>query len=67
MVDKSEDKMRLSEFIERRLNPIDHYENKHVKFSRGKAFYEFTNEEDLRFYRDIVYLAEDQANEVRIN
>ena len=65
VVDKSESKMRLSEFINERLASNYQFEKKDVHFKRGRAFYEFTEEEDLRFYRDVVYLTKAQEIEVR--
>ncbi len=65
VVNESEDKMRLSDFINKRLASDYQFEKKDVHFKRGRAFYEFTEEEDLRFYRDIVYLTKAQENEVR--
>ena len=65
VVDKSEDNMRLSHFIIKRLTSDYQFEKKHMQFSRGRAFYEFTKEEDLRFYRDVVYLTKAQVKEVR--
>ena len=55
VVGKSEDKMRMSVFIEKQLNSGSLHRKQYV---RGRAFYEFTKEEDLRFYRDIVYATE---------
>ena len=67
MVDKSEDMMRMSDFIEKKLNSDHQPMNKRkIYFCRGRAFYEFIREEDLRFYRDIVYITKAQLEEVRI-
>ena len=55
--------MRMSVVIEQRLNSEER-PVKNICFSRGKAFYEFKWNEDLRFYRDVVYLTEIQANEI---
>ena len=61
MVGESEDKNRMSAFIEKQLNSQtgDLHRKQYI---RGRAFYEFTKEikEDLRFYRDIVYATEAQ-------
>ena len=67
VANESEDKMRLSDFIEKRLNSECLDEKNRICFTRGKAFYEFKMEEDLRFYRDIVYLKEGHENEVSLN
>ena len=67
LVSESEDQMRMSVFIEKQLNSDDIQRKQYIHFIRGRAFYEFTEEEDLRFYRDIVYATEAQlnANDVR--
>ena len=45
MLQVDEDNVQMAKFIERKLE---------VEFENGKAFYEFTQAEDLLYYRDVV-------------
>ena len=40
--------MCMSDFVKKRLEIAE--------FTNGDAFYEFTKEEDLRYYKDVVHL-----------
>ena len=55
-VDESENCMCMYDFIKKKPEINE--------FTNGHAFYELTKEEDLRYYRDIVYLAEGNTTKV---
>ena len=44
----NKDCVQMSEFVKKELGVSD--------FKNGEAFYEFTHEEDLLYYRDVVHL-----------
>ena len=47
VLEVDEDNVPLANFVEKKLN---------VKFENGRAFYEFTQMEDLIFYKDVVIM-----------
>ena len=51
------DNTRMSTFIENELN---------VQFEIGKVFYEFTEEEDFLFYREVVVFPKKRQDKVNI-
>ena len=48
-----EDNVEMSNFVRKNLGVSD--------FQNAHAFYEFTNEEDLGYYRDVVHLLEKEG------
>ena len=47
MLTVDEDRVRMSDFIKRKLG---------VEFTNGRAFYEFKRPEDLDFYKEVILL-----------
>ena len=45
MLQVDQDNVQMANFVEERLK---------IKFENGRAFYEFTQMEDLLYYRDVV-------------
>ena len=48
-MDEENDIVRMSEFIKQEVGD----------YKKGEAFYEFTQEEDLAFYREILHVPKD--------
>lgn len=46
MLEVDEDNVQMSKFVEKKLSPRT--------FENGRAFYEFTDKEDLNYYKEVV-------------
>ena len=45
----------LSKFVQKKLKLVEGHKDEDIKFINGNAFYEFKREEDLQYYKDVIF------------